>query len=177
MGLIVRSSAIHAAGCYTTSDISNGTRIVEYTGRRINKDLADEIYEDNPITYLFGITDDIVIDGHGVAMFINHCCDPNCETDEIDGRIWIIAIRDIRADEELTYDYCLFDGDDGDEALCYCGASNCRKTMYSEEEVERRTKAAKKALQAAQKKTKAKNPAAVPENLKHNGNATLLNAD
>jgi SET domain-containing protein len=46
MGLIIRSSAIHAAGCYTTEPISKGTRIVEYTGQRITKDVADERYKD-----------------------------------------------------------------------------------------------------------------------------------
>jgi len=154
MGLIVRSSQIHAAGCYTTTDIPKGTRIVEYTGPRISKQLADEMYEDSPTTYLFGVTDEVVIDGHGMAMFINHCCDPNCETDDYNDGIWIFAIRDIRAGEELTYDYCLYDGDDDDEAPCYCGARTCRGTMYSEDEVKRRAKAARKALAEAQKKRK-----------------------
>jgi hypothetical protein len=69
-----------------------------------------------------------VVDGHGTAAFINHSCDPNCETDEIDGHIWIIAARNIAAGEELTYDYNLFDGDF--DAPCHCGAKSCRGSMY-----------------------------------------------
>ncbi len=143
MGLVIRSSAIHAAGCYTTSFIPNGAVVVEYTGPRITKDLADERYADSPTTYLFGVGDgSMVIDGHGTAMFINHSCDPNCETDEEKGRVWIKAIRDIAPGEELVYDYNLYDGDE-DPATCNCGAAGCRKTMYSLDEIKRRARAAK----------------------------------
>ena len=144
MGLIVRSSLIHAAGCYTTTPIAKGTRVVEYTGPIIDKEEADRRYENKPITYLFGIGDGSkVIDGHGIAMFINHSCDANCETEEIDGRVWIMAIRDIAASEELCYDYCLYDGDD-EEAPCNCGAKRCRGSMYSAEELRRRKRLALK---------------------------------
>lgn len=134
MGLIIRSSEIHAAGCYTATSIRRGALIVEYTGPRITKEEGDAIYEDSPVTYLFGLGDgETVIDGHGTAMFINHSCDPNCETEEIDGRVWIKALRNIAPEEELTYDYLLYDGDD--DAPCYCGAKNCRGTMYAPPEV------------------------------------------
>ncbi len=155
MGLIVRSSFIHAAGCYTTTPIAKGTRVVEYTGPIIDKEEADRRYEHKPITYLFGIGDGSkVIDGHGIAMFINHSCDANCETEEIDDRVWIMAIRNIAAGEELCYDYCLYDGGEED-APCNCGAKNCRGSMYSTEELRRRKRlAAKQAKEqaAAQKK-------------------------
>jgi SET domain-containing protein len=144
MGLIVRSSDIHAAGVYTTADIRKDTLVVEYTGPHITKERGDELYEDAPVTYLFGLDDGSVIDGHGTAAFINHSCDPNCETDEIDGRVWIIAIRDIKAGEELTYDYCLFDGDENDPAICRCGVKICRGTMYTDEEIRRQKRLAKK---------------------------------
>lgn len=135
MGLIIRSSDIHAAGCYTTSFIRKGTRVVEYTGPRITKEEGDRLYEGSPVTYLFGLDDgETVIDGHGMAMFINHSCDPNCETEEVDGHIWVTAIRDIQIGEELTYDYLLYDGDD--EAPCHCGSPNCRGTMYAPPEVD-----------------------------------------
>jgi hypothetical protein len=144
MGLIIRSSAIHAAGCYTTSPIKKGSRVVEYTGPLIDKEEADRRYEDKPITYLFAVGDGArVIDGHGMAMFINHSCDANCETEEIDGHVWISAIRDIAAGEEISYDYCLFDGDE-EEAPCNCGAPNCRGSMFSPEELKRRKRSSPK---------------------------------
>ena len=140
MNIIVRSSSIHAAGCYATTPIRKGVRVAEYDGPRLSKRQADRLYKDSPITYLFGIGDgSVVIDGHSMAMFINHSCDPNCETEEIRGRVWIRAIRHIAAGEEITYDYCLYDGGD-DEAFCNCGAKECRGTMYAPQESGKRAR-------------------------------------
>jgi hypothetical protein len=156
MALIIRSSAIHAAGCYTTTPVRKGAKVAEYTGPRMTKDEADEEHADSPITYLFGLGDgSVVIDGHCMAMFINHSCDPNCETEEVKGRVWITALRKIKPGEEITYDYCLYDGGD-DEADCNCGAKKCRGTMYSLAEARKRKKAAKK---PAKKKAVKKKPA------------------
>ncbi len=136
-GLIIRSSAIHAAGCYTTRPIRKGTRILEYDGPRMTKAEADVLYEGRPVTYLFGYgSEDNVIDGFGAAMFINHSCAPNCETIEEDERIYIVAIRPIAAGEELLYEYHLYDSGD-ESADCYCGAPQCRGTMFSDAELER----------------------------------------
>ena len=153
MDLIIRSSAIHAAGCYTTAPISKGVKVVEYTGPRISKKEADRQFQNSTITYLFGVGDgSTVINGHGMAMYINHSCDPNCETEELEGHVWVMSLREIAPGEELTYDYNLYDGDE-DDARCHCGARNCRKTMYSPEEIARQKKAAqRKRVQAAQKK-------------------------
>lgn len=144
MRLIVRSSPIHAAGVFTLSSIPKGTRVLEYTGERLKHDDADELYKDRPYTYLFGFGDGTyVIDGYGMAMYVNHSCDPNCETEEDeDGHVWIIAIRDIAAGEELAYDYFLYDGEG--EAPCTCGSQECRGTMYSPSEIRKRKRAAAK---------------------------------
>ena len=139
MAIVVLPSAIHAYGCYTTHYIWKGTRVIEYTGPRLSVKEADTLYENSPRTYLFGLEDGRnVIDGNGLAAFINHSCDPNCEPDEIGGRVFIFAIRDIKAGEELTYDYNLYDGELYGVAPCSCGSRNCRKSMYSETEVARR---------------------------------------
>lgn len=143
MALIVRSSQLHAAGVFTLTPIRKGSRIVEYTGPRVPKNVADEHYEDREVTYLFALEDGRVVDGHGTAAFINHSCEPNCETEEDeDARIWIVAKRNIKAGQELTYDYNLFDGE-GD-APCYCGSRRCRGSLYSREELRKRRRAGRR---------------------------------
>ena len=136
--LITRSSSIHAAGCYTLDPIARGSRIVEYDGERLSKEAADDRYAGRPVTYLFGYGEEgKVIDGFGTAMFINHSCAPNCETTERNERIYIDAIRDIAAGEELLYEYHLYDSEE-EHQNCYCGAPNCRGTMFSDAELARR---------------------------------------
>ena len=150
MALVLRPSNIHSLGCYTTKPIRKGTFVIEYTGPRITVEEADERYTNCEETYLFGLEDrKYVIDGQGVAAFINHCCAPNCETDEIDGHVWIIALRDIEAGEELTYEYELYDSGDEENARCSCGAPRCRGTMYSDEELDRRATADGESCQKA----------------------------
>jgi hypothetical protein len=130
MTLIIRQSQIHSHGCYTTRPIRKGTLIIEYVGLCLSYEQADDLYDDFPNTYLFGLDGGKkIIDGYGVACFVNHSCEPNCETDQIKGKMWIIAFRDIAAGEELTYDYNLFDGED--DAPCLCGAKKCRGSLYS----------------------------------------------
>jgi SET domain-containing protein len=143
-GLIIRSSSIHAAGCYTMRPIKKGVRVCEYDGPRMAKAVADFRYEGRFVTYLFACGGNMVIDGFGTPMFFNHCCDPNCETEQDEnGRIFILALRNIAAGEELTYEYNLCDSDD-DSQDCYCGAPSCRKTMFSDYELKRRARIAKR---------------------------------
>jgi len=143
--LLIRSSSIHAAGCYTLDAIPRGRRIIEYDGPRLSKELADERYAERIVTYLFGFGDNgAVIDGFGTAMFLNHSCAPNCETEETGGRVFVRAIRHIAAGEELVYEYNLYDSDEADGADCYCGVPHCRGTMYSDDELKRRARLAKR---------------------------------
>src|SRR5205814_1373820 len=145
MALVIRRSKIHADGIYTTRLIKKRDLVAEYSGPRLTNDGADEIYEYSPLTYLFGLIDgEHVIDGDGIAAFINHSCDPNCEADEVKGRVIIRAIRRIEAGEEIAYDYNLYDGDLDDPAPCFCGAKNCRGSMYSAKERKRRKTARRK---------------------------------
>jgi SET domain-containing protein len=139
--LAIRRSRIDSEGVYTTEPITKGAFVVEYSGPRLTVKQADDLYDGDYQTYLFGLSNGRhVIDGEGVAAFINHSCDPNCEADEIRGRVLINAIRDIKAGEELTYDYSLYNGDLEDEAVCACGSANCRGSMYSEDELRRRAR-------------------------------------
>lgn len=130
--LVVRPSPIHSVGVYTTAPIRRGARVVEYAGRRITPEEADRLYDGADRTYLYGLEDGkTVIDGEGLGAYLNHSCDPNCEVDEIRGRVWLFALRDIAPGEELVWDYNLYDDDA--PAPCRCGSKKCRGTMYSRE--------------------------------------------
>ena len=153
--LITRSSDIHAAGCFTLEDIPRGTVVLEYTGALITKEEGDRRYEGRSFTYLFGIGNGAtVIDGHSMAMFINHSCHPNCEIDERNGRIFIKTLRKLKAGEEITYDYWLYDGED--EAPCHCGSRHCRGSMYSPGEMKRMKRVAAKAKKQAERAARKK---------------------
>ena len=102
---------------------------------------ADRRYEDKDAndnhTFLFIVDSRTVIDA-GVdgneARFINHSCDPNCESVIEKRRVFIEAIRTIEPGEELTYDYQIQREDDDppdiDEIFaCRCGFPKCRGTM------------------------------------------------
>ncbi len=143
-GLFVRSSSIHAAGCYTMRPIRKGVRVCQYDGQRMSKTVADARYQGRPVTYLFSCGRNAVIDGFGMAMFLNHSCAPNCETEQdADDCIFISTLRDIAAGEELTYEYNLYDSDDKAEH-CFCSAPNCRATMFSDLELKRRARRARR---------------------------------
>jgi SET domain-containing protein len=147
-----RRSRIHGHGVYAIAPIKKGTRILEYLGERISHAEADRRYElkgeDDGHTFLFIASKRTVIDA-GVngneARFINHSCDPNCETVIENGRVFIDAIRDIRPGEELSYDYQLTWESTDDPAelalyACRCGAKKCRGTMLDPEPLDKQRK-------------------------------------
>src|SRR5579864_7768931 len=93
MALVVRPSPVHSVGVFTTTPIRKGRRVVEYSGLRITPEEADRLYDGAPRTYLYGLEDGkTVIDGEGLGAYLNHSCDPNCEVDEIKGRVWLFAL-------------------------------------------------------------------------------------
>ncbi|MFZ0419280.1 MAG: SET domain-containing protein-lysine N-methyltransferase [Candidatus Sulfotelmatobacter sp.] len=157
MALVIRPSRIHAAGVFTTTPIRKGSRVVEYSGPRLSPEEANQLYDGASRTYLYGLEDGkTVIDGEGMGAYLNHSCDPNCEVDEIKNRVWILAIRNIAAGEELLWDYNLYDDDD--PAPCHCGSTKCRGTMYSREWMAKlRRKARKQAEKRAASRAAKKN--------------------
>jgi uncharacterized protein len=137
----VRDSPVHGMGVFALRRIRKGTRIVEYLGERVSHQEADRRYESKDAsdnhTFLFIVDSKIVIDA-GVdgndARFINHSCNPNCESVIERRRVYIEAIRTIEPGEELSYDYQIQREDDDppdiDEIFaCRCGFPQCRGTM------------------------------------------------
>jgi uncharacterized protein len=133
----VRPSAIHGTGVFARVEIAEGTKVLEYVGERLTKEESLRRRQDGNF-FVFTVTDDFDIDGDvdwNLARFINHSCAPNCEAEEDDERIWIIALRRIRAGEELTFNYG-YDLQDYEEHPCRCGARECIGYMVAQEHFE-----------------------------------------
>ncbi len=101
---VFKSSA--GFGLRALHDFKKGDLVIEYTGKKITNKKADE----TPNRYLFALNDKYTIDGSprsNTARYINHSCRPNCEAVyyEDEDEIGIEAIRNIKAGEEITYDY------------------------------------------------------------------------
>lgn len=132
-------SAIHNWGLYALEPIAAKEMIIEYVGESIRQQVAEHREKSYLRTgigssYLFRIDENIVIDATkkgGIARFINHCCNPSCTAKiiKVEGkkRIVIYALRDIEANEELTYDYKFERETNDDERIrCLCGAPGCK---------------------------------------------------
>ncbi len=141
----VRNSAIHGRGVYATRDIPEGEKIIEYVGELIDKEESERRawtqhakaqQTGDAAVYIFTLTDRLDIDGDvpwNTARLINHSCAPNCEA-WIDGkRIFIHALRDIAAGEELTFDYA-FDVSCYEDHPCLCGREGCVGYIVSREQ-------------------------------------------
>jgi len=127
-------SAIHGIGGFAKADIAAGTRVIKYVGEKITK--AESLRRcESANEYIFSLDDTHDLDGNvtwNPARFLNHSCDPNCETEPDGGRIWIVARCGIRAGEEITFNYG-YDLEDYREHPCRCGASDCIGYIVAEE--------------------------------------------
>jgi SET domain-containing protein len=174
----VRRSGVHGKGVFALQDIAEGETLIEYVGEVISWDEAQDRHphdpEDPNHTFYFHVNEDRVIDalyGGNSSRWINHSCDPNCEADEENDRIFIKAIRNIKAGEELNYDYGLIIDEPYTKKLkaeypCWCGAKNCRGTLLSPKDRKDTPKTPKqkkaKSKDTAQAEAKPKPKAAKP---------------
>ena len=129
-----RPSAIHNLGGFATTAIPTGSRVIEYVGERITKEESLlRCSRDNHA--IFTLDDDWDLDGSvewNPARLINHSCSPNCDAEEIDGRIWIVTRQRIQPGEELTFNYG-YDLENYREHPCRCGAAACLGFIVAEE--------------------------------------------
>ena len=138
-----RRSGVHGKGVFALMDIPKGEVIIEYKGDVITWQEAQDRHPHNPLepnhTFYFHINEDHVIDGAvngNSARWINHSCNPNCEADEIGEHVFIKSIKNIKAGEELNYDYGLIIDERYTPKLkaeypCWCGAKKCRGTLLA----------------------------------------------
>ena len=141
--IVVRRSPVHGRGVFALTKIRSGELLVEYKGEVTSWRVASPRYQRNGAedghTFFFGLDDRYVIDGArggNSARWLNHCCEPNCETEQEGRRVFVRALTDITAGEELFIDYLLDIKGRRTAAVkklhaCRCGARHCRGTMLA----------------------------------------------
>jgi SET domain-containing protein len=91
-------------GLFTRVPIRKGQFIIRYRGRKIPTDITDDL--DN--RYMFEINSRWTIDGanrSNIARYINHSHRPNSEVYIVGHDIKIRAVKNIKPESELTYNY------------------------------------------------------------------------
>ena len=141
--LQVRLSGVHGKGVFALVPFARGETVIEYTGEVITWKEALRRHPHDPAnpdhTFYFHIDDKHVIDGKhsgNSAKWITLGCAANCEAEEVDGRIFVKALRAIKPGEELAYDYGLvLEGRHTPKVKkqfeCRCGSRRCRGTMLA----------------------------------------------
>lgn len=170
--LQTRRSGVHGKGVFALQDLAEGELLLEYAGEVISWPEALRRHPHDPSnpnhTFYFHIDEKHVIDGkHGgnSSRWINHSCEPNCEAEDDEGRIFIKALRNIHAGEELFFDYGLIiDGPLTKKLLaeypCWCGSKNCRGTLLAARQRKKKSPSA-----SASKKPDAKPAGKPPKSL------------
>lgn len=167
----LQGSSIHQQGMFARKAIAGGTRIIEYLGERVQKEISNERAlaweaaarkKGEGMVYVFELDEAYDLDGNipnNPAKYINHSCSENCEAVNEDNRIFIYSLRDIEKGEELLFDY----GYGLEHFLdhpCRCGADNC--VGYIVAKADRpKLKQLLKARAARRKKAAAKKKSAV----------------
>src|SRR5207249_160272 len=127
----VRESKIHGRGLFAIADIAKNEIVAVKGGHIVDgKALREKITPVlGPVEIQIG--DDLFIapvsdeERESSMLYLNHSCDPNLG---VHGEITFVAMREIRAGEELTHDWAMTDDDDY-SIECNCGAPDCRKTL------------------------------------------------
>ncbi|HET9642718.1 MAG TPA: SET domain-containing protein-lysine N-methyltransferase [Burkholderiaceae bacterium] len=139
----VRRSGVHGKGVFALRPMAKGEIVAEYKGEVITWAEAQRRHPHDPSdpnhTFYFHIDDNHVIDGTyngNSSKWINHACDPNCEAEEVDGRIFIRTLKAVKPGDELFFDYGLIIDERYTAKLkkqfaCLCGSPKCRGTMLA----------------------------------------------
>jgi len=126
----IKKSKIDNRGLYAATNIKKDAKIIEYKGKiiTVKETETNPKFDNDKAIYLFNLNKRYDLDGdfkYNTARLINHSCDPNCEVDGAGLKLWIYSLRDIKKNEELTYDYGFSFDKDYKDFPCRCGTKKC----------------------------------------------------
>ncbi len=152
-----KKSGVHGTGLFAFQNIKKGLKIIEYVGDKVTKKEGDRRADiqlnkakrniNNGMVYIFELNKRYDIDGsvkYNHARLINHSCSPNCEVVIDNNEIWILAIKKIKKNAELSYNYGYAYDEDYVDHICKCGSSKCVGYILDEDHWLKLKKAKKK---------------------------------
>lgn len=128
-------SSISGNGIFTDRPIKKGQYVCRLKGKVFNWKYNEETDRDLGANW-FGLGKDVWVDPVFPLSHINHSCDPNLG---MKGKIMFYALRDIKAGEELTFDYSISEEETSWRMKCGCGSKKCRKYMTAIQEIPKET--------------------------------------
>jgi SET domain/AWS domain len=149
--LEIRRAGAKGFGLFAAEDVKAGQFIVEYVGEVLEEEEYARRKEFYIATgqrhyYFMNVGNGEVIDAArrgGLGRFINHSCEPNCETQKwvVRGElaIGLFALEDVPAGTELTFDYN-FERYGDKPMKCLCGSKACRGVIGGSQETAARMK-------------------------------------
>lgn len=133
--LFVTRTRTCGLGLFTSQRFFRGDAVLRFrdplytAGARPYAELQWLGYSDSQI---FQVGPNAFIPPHGeMDDFTNHSCEPNCGLRVDRSGFVMIALRDIGANEELTYDYSTHLENPYEAMMCLCGAKSCRRRIRS----------------------------------------------
>ncbi len=111
-------------GVFTKAPIKKGELIAKFDGTIYDDDF--EPWTEDLYNHCIQFKKAAWRDSKGIARWTNHSCDPNCG---IRGLFSIVAMRDIEAGEQITWDYEMTEKNKDWKMKCKCGSPLCRKTI------------------------------------------------
>lgn len=118
-------------GLFATQSFKKGEVLILFGGRAVTRETLHAL-SDALGHHALQIGKELFLLQHAFeeGEYVNHSCDPNLG---VQGQITLVAMRDINAGEEVTFDYAMVDMSDADEFPCGCGTRLCRKKVSGED--------------------------------------------
>jgi SET domain-containing protein len=132
-----RVSEISGKGTYAVSNIAKNEMIAIFGGKVMDNDTWQK-FEDKLGVLALPLDENFVIGPYtdeesGDGDYINHSCNPNSG---IRGQVCLVALRDIKVGEEITFDYAMILADmppEDCEIDCNCQHDECRGRVTSDD--------------------------------------------
>jgi uncharacterized protein len=140
--IIVKDSKIEGKGTFAALDINKGEVVLCTKGNYILDSDLDNTVDRSLLEICFQTGKDhhycpVSEQNKNGIFYVNHSCNPNCGITE---KVCLIAMRDIKSGEEITYDYCMTDSNfpglkckESPDFVCMCESKDCRKTITGDD--------------------------------------------